>query len=94
MDRLRELADECGSDSDFGTLLRQIRTSKGHTQEMIAQKINRGTTWISDAENGKLPRATTISDIVILAKALNCHPVQEAQLIQAFICYYLQNLLG
>ncbi len=95
MDRLSALIDdECGAMPNFGAVLREMRSSRNYSQQEVALRINRGVTWISDAENGRLPRATTISDILTLAKALDCHPSQEARLIDAFICHVLNNLLG
>ena len=52
----------------FGIRLKQLRKSKGNTQEELAYRINCSTTYISKLENGKsicsMERLFEISDVL------------------------------
>jgi transcriptional regulator with XRE-family HTH domain len=93
LDKVMELyGDYCNRVLPVGELIQQLRKARGYSQQALADRLNRGSTWISDAENGHLPRSTRIQDIEAIAHALNCHTIDKARLIDAYICYLLKHL--
>ena len=53
--------------SDLGSLLKQLRESKGYTQSQLAQKINKSKSTISRYENNiKIPSADTMIQLAVL----------------------------
>ncbi len=52
---------------DFGLLLKQLRDSKGYTQEQLAKKINKSKSAVSRYEsNLKIPPLDTLKDLAVL----------------------------
>ena len=50
---------------DLGTRLKNARTKKGYTQEVLAEKIDTAASYISDIERGlKTPSLTTFVDLI------------------------------
>ena len=58
--------------NSFGKHLRELRTSKGLTQEALADLANVDYTQVNDIENGRIN--TTIATVSQLAKGLKIHP--------------------
>lgn len=56
----------------FGLRLREIRTSRGLTQEELAYRANMSVPYLSDIERGK--SSPSLAMLVDLAEALEMHP--------------------
>jgi transcriptional regulator with XRE-family HTH domain len=84
--------DMCGCVPSFGELVAKTRKSKDQTQQSLSLRLNRGPTWISDVENDRGPRSITLKDVEDLATALNCHPIEKARLVDAYICQCLRQI--
>lgn len=58
--------------SEFGALLRELRTSAGYSQEGLALEANVDRTFLSKIERGK--NQPTLSTVFLLASVLKVRP--------------------
>lgn len=57
---------------EFGAILRQIRLSKGLTQEAVARQLGYRANWLCRVEKGK--RKLTVQTLVELCKIYGVEP--------------------
>ncbi|CAO3350613.1 helix-turn-helix domain-containing protein [Azospirillum palustre] len=58
--------------SQFGAILRDLRTTKGFSQEELAFRAGMSVPYLSDLERGR--SAPSLAMVVDLARALAMHP--------------------
>jgi transcriptional regulator with XRE-family HTH domain len=81
----------CANIPSFSEVLDVLRKKRSLSQKQLSTHLYRSEAEISRLLNNQMPKKLGVTDIHQMARCLNCTRIELVELIEAFVCYTLND---